>query len=365
MSIHELLGIGPVTSGGTSSPIRFSLMFFSDTRADVPPADKYGFVRDLTLFGDQEGFEAVYLPERHFHEFGAIFPNPALMAASLIPQTKHIRFRTAGISLPLHHPAEVVEWWAMNDVLSGGRVDLGFGSGWHKSDFIYAPENYARRREIMSERIKTVECLWNRERMRFPGPGGEEAEIAVYPRPVQRKLNVWVLVAQNDEGFVYAGEQGYNVFTMLFGNDLEAMRAKVKLYREARRRAGHDPSTGVVSLMLHTLIGENLQQVRERVKAPFTDYVRSSMGAHLQAGLPKAAGATFDAGQHEQILEYAVERYLTSAALFGSVEDGARMVDHAIDVGVNDIACLMDFGVDYRVVKDSLPYLKRLRAMYR
>ena len=131
-SIEKLLGIQENTDF-KSKNIKFSLLFFSDVRKDVTNTEKFEFVKELTVFADREGFEAIYLPERHFHEFGSIFSNSAVVASYLIPQTNNIRFRTAGITLPLHHPAQVVEWWATNDILSGGRVDLGFGSGWKKN----------------------------------------------------------------------------------------------------------------------------------------------------------------------------------------------------------------------------------------
>ena len=165
--------------------MRFSFLFFSDVCKDVDDASKYAFMREVTLFADCAGFEAVYLPERHFHEFGSIYANPAIMAAHLIPQTARIRFRTAGISLPLHHPAEVVEWWAMNDVLSNGRIDLGFGSGWSRQDFIYAPGNYADRRQICTDTIPVVQRLWRGDSVSSSGPGGSPVPARVFPLPLQ------------------------------------------------------------------------------------------------------------------------------------------------------------------------------------
>src|SRR5687768_13275606 len=169
--LAELLGISQPRK--TAQRPTFSFLFFSDLRKDIPDAEKYRFMRDITVFADQTGFTAVYIPERHFSEFGSIYANSALIASYLVPQTHRIRFRTAGISVPLHHPAEVVEWWAMIDNLSGGRVDLGFGSGWSKPDFILAPQAYENRREICAERIQLIRRLWRGESVSFPGPGNE------------------------------------------------------------------------------------------------------------------------------------------------------------------------------------------------
>lgn len=366
-TIEQLLGIQPTLAEqkSNSNKIKFSFLFFSDVRKDISDADKYAFMRDITLFADREGFEAVYLPERHFHEFGSIYANSAIMAAHLIPQTQSIRFRTAGISLPLHHPAEVVEWWAMNDVLSEGRVDLGFGSGWNKPDFILAPENYQNRREICSESIPIVQKLWRGETVTFTGPGDEPVPINVYPRPVQPELNVWLLVTQNDEGFIHAGRQGYNIFTMLYGNNLSVMESKISLYRNARREAGLDPDDGVITLMLHTLLMEDLSQVQEAVEVPFKAYIKSSLNAHLQAAVDENGGQALSDTEKAKMLDYAYQRYFKTGAIFGTVEDGQSIVDQAIAAGVDEIACLVDFGVDYTLVKKSLTQLKKLVTCYR
>ncbi|WP_114859985.1 MupA/Atu3671 family FMN-dependent luciferase-like monooxygenase [Azospirillum brasilense] len=363
-TVEQLLGLEAAPAPAKPA-MRFSFLFFSDVRKDRSDAEKYAFVRDVTLFADREGFEAVYIPERHFHEFGSIFSNPAIMAANLIPQTTRVRFRTAGISLPLHHPAEVVEWWAMNDVLSNGRVDLGFGSGWARGDFILAPDHYADRRQICSDQIPIVRKLWRGEAVTFPGPDGEPVAVTTHPRPIQPELNVWLLVTQSDEGFIHAGRQGYNIFTMLYGNNLEVMARKLALYRAARRDAGLEPAGGVVTLMLHTLLLDDRTRVRRAVEEPFSGYIKSALDAHLAAAAKDRGGEPPNEAEKAKILDYAYERYFQTGALFGTVEDGRAIVEQAIAAGVDEIACLLDFGVDYAVATESLGYLARLAEVYR
>lgn len=368
-TIEELLGVRelPVERrhNDISRKVSFSFLFFSDVRKDISDGQKYEFMKDITLFADREGFEAIYIPERHFYEFGSIYANSAIMAAYLIPLTRNIRFRTAGISLPLHHPAEVVEWWAMNDILSNGRVDLGFGTGWNKPDFIYSPDTYDDRKQVCWERIPVVQKLWRGETVVFKGAGGEDVPVTVYPRPVQKELKIWLLATQSDDSFIHAGKMGYNLFTMLYGMDLEAMRKKISLYRKARAEAGHDPESGVVSLMLHTMIYKNAETVEKAVESPFKKYIKSSMEVHVQAMTAGKEGSNeVSEIEKQKILEYAFHRYFKNCALFGTVDDGKRIVDHAIEIGVNDIACLVDFGVDYDLVRSSMPYLKALVSNY-
>src|SRR5690606_20909417 len=125
----------------------------SDVRKDISDGEKYRFMRELVEFADQSGFAAVYFPERHFHEFGSIFANNSIVAAYFAPITQNIRLRTAAVTATLHHPVEIVENWAMVDILSHGRVDLGFGNGWNKADFVLSPDTYNDRVSLRNERI--------------------------------------------------------------------------------------------------------------------------------------------------------------------------------------------------------------------
>lgn len=341
----------------------FSFLFFSDVREDISNTQKYQFMNDITLFADRNGFEAIYIPERHFNEFGSIYTNPAIVTAYLIPQTKNIRFRTAGITIPLHHPAEIVEWWAINDILSEGRIDLGFGSGWNKQDFILATENYQDRKKICSDQIPIIQKLWRGETVLFKGPDGHAIPIQVFPRPIQKELNIWLLVAQNDDAFIYAGKQGYNVFTMLYGINIEAMAKKIALYRKARKEAGHDK--GIVTLMLHTLIYHDYSAVEKNVEQPFKAYISSSMDLHYKALLNQGAEShKLSREERETVLNFAYQRYFKVGGLFGTIDCGKKIIEQTIQADVDEIACLVDFGVDYEFVIKSLPYLQKLVSSY-
>ena len=84
-----------VAGPAASSPrdgLRSSLFFFS-AAGDVLAADTYRFVLDAARFADTHGFEAVWVPERHFNEFGAPYPNPAVLAAAVAVTTSRVNVR--------------------------------------------------------------------------------------------------------------------------------------------------------------------------------------------------------------------------------------------------------------------------------
>ncbi|MFG6100063.1 MupA/Atu3671 family FMN-dependent luciferase-like monooxygenase [Leptothoe sp. ISB3NOV94-8A] len=341
-------------AGGGLTNVTFSCIFFSDVRKAISNRSKYAFVRELVEFADHSGFEAVCFPERHFHEFGAIYANNAVVAAYFAPLTNHVRLRAAAVSVTLHHPAEIVENWAMVDILSNGRVDLGFGSGWNKPDFVLSPETYENRFKLRDQRIPIIQKLWRGETVDFPGPGGEMFPISVYPRPIQPELNVWYSTF-SEQGFERAGSMGYNIFTMLLPDNVNALAKKISRYRQARAAAGFDPETGIVSLLMHTFVHPDMDWVQHVVSGPFKEYIASSVLPQM-----KAVGKHFNDSEVDRIVDYSYARYLQTGGIFGPLTDCQRQIDQVIAAGVNDIALLQDFGVEYSAVQQSLEYVGEL-----
>ena len=105
----------------------------------------------------------VWVPERHFANFGDPFPNPSIAAAAIAAVTRNVPIRSGSVVLPLHDPIRVAEEWSMVDNISGGRVELSIASGWHPNDFVFAPQNYAKRYEVMKEGIDALCRFWRGE----------------------------------------------------------------------------------------------------------------------------------------------------------------------------------------------------------
>src|SRR5947207_1321609 len=209
------------TPARVEKDIAFSLFYFASDAAENT-ADSYRLLLEGARFADQHGFQALWTPERHFHEFGGLYPNPSVTSAAVAVVTQHIHIRAGSVVLPLHNPMRVAEEWAVVDNLSRGRVGIAFASGWHANDFVFAPDKHAQRKEIMQQDIETVRKLWRGESITVQGGTGESIAVKTFPRPVQAQLPVWITSAGiGTEMFRIAGEAGVNVLTHLLGQDVE------------------------------------------------------------------------------------------------------------------------------------------------
>jgi hypothetical protein len=127
------------TARGRTGPA-FSLFYFASDEAGERQG-KYRLLLEGATFADAHDFAAVWVPERHFHAFGGLFPNPSVIAAGLATITRKVRLRAGSCVLPLHNPIRIAEEWAVVDNLSNGRVDISLASGWLPDDVVLAPDN--------------------------------------------------------------------------------------------------------------------------------------------------------------------------------------------------------------------------------
>ncbi|MCP5086670.1 MAG: LLM class flavin-dependent oxidoreductase [Rhodobacteraceae bacterium] len=352
--------------------MQFGLFFFANYEGNDDQG-KYNLILDSAEWADQNGFVRLWTPERHFHSFGGLSPNPSVLAAALAAKTKKVQICAGSVVLPLHDPIRVAEEWAVVDNLSNGRVGLGVACGWVPNDFVISEkqDEFDDRKDIFAEHTSTLRKLWRGEPHRATNPIGDEIAVQTLPRPIQKELPIWITAAANPETFRQAGELGTNVLTHLLGQTLNELKAKIKLYRQAWDDAGH-AGRGEVTLMLHTFVGDSDDEVHETVREPMKKYLAGSLNlaAANIASVPFLKNADqIDVGALtddivEETLEASFEKYFHMAGLFGSYEKCLDTVEQVEQIDVDEIACLIDFGVEEEAVTRSLEKLNVVRVLF-
>ncbi|MFI2618397.1 MupA/Atu3671 family FMN-dependent luciferase-like monooxygenase [Streptomyces sp. NPDC018584] len=360
-ALTERLGARAAAARPPRRPLKFSLFYFANTAGDKDRP--YRFLMETARQADRLGFAAVWTPERHFHDFGGIYPNPSVLGSALAAVTERVQIRAGSLVLPLHHPVRVVEDWSVIDNLSGGRVGISFATGWHGTDFVIAPEKYEDRRQYTWDTIPVVRKLWRGEEVTLPGPKGTEITPTPYPRPVTPELPIWITASGNPDTYVQAGRLGANILTGLIGTETEQLAANIALYRKERAANGHDPATGIVSVMLHTYLEEDATAARERCREPLREYLRGYLGQ--QSDMVEGSGTDAGGADIEAQLDFAYERYAHQTALIGSPRTVRGLLDRLAEAGVDEAACLVDFGVTLEQAQRSIDLLAGVQESYR
>ena len=362
----ELMDAPRRTSRPATRTMDLGLFYFASeaTHASGGAGNAYSLLLDGARFADTHGFSSVWTPERHFHAFGGVYANPAVTSAAIAACTSRVRIHAGSVVLPLHNPVRVAEEWAMIDQLSGGRAGIAIASGWHADDFVLNPAGYDDRKAVTQQGIAMLRQLWRGEPVMLPGVGGRPTPIRTFPRPVQAELPLWLTTSGNPETFRLAGALGMGVLTHLLGQRLDDVAANIRLYREAWQAEGH-AGQGHVTLMMHTYLGEDAARTRETARGPMVQYLRSSLD--LIRNLGRTLGmdidaANFSTADMDALLNHAFERYYEGSGLLGTPTAVRDMLANVSEIGVDEVGCLIDFGIAHEEVMRSLTLLAEVNA---
>src|SRR5437868_1183027 len=151
-----------------------------------PPFDVYfKQILDQIQLAEELGWECFWFTEHHFLLYGGPVPNPAVMMSAAAARTSKIRLGSAISILPLHHPVQTAEDYAMVDVMSNGRLEFGMGLGNTEIDYqMYGiPREESRAR--FEEAIDLILAAWSQEEFSHEGQFWKTTRASLLPRPVQ------------------------------------------------------------------------------------------------------------------------------------------------------------------------------------
>jgi len=240
---------------------------------------------------DQVGLDVFGIGEHHRAEF--LDSAPAVILSAAASRTKNIRLSSAVTVLSAADPVRVFQEFATLDLISYGRAEVVAGRGSFVDSFPlfgFRLEDYDA---LFSEKLDLL--LKIREDTHVRWSGKYRAPLtgqAVYPRPLQNRLPIWVGVGGTPASFVRAGEFGLPLAVAIIGGEPRRFRPLIDLYRETGRRAGHGPEKLMVGLHVIGFLGDTTQQAADDF---YPGYAYSFTEIGKERGWPPTTRAQFDA----------------------------------------------------------------------
>lgn len=181
----------------TSTPKR--LGFFTRLLDDVPAAERYRLAAEQIAHAERNGFDSAWIAQHHFHADEGGLPSPTVFLAHVAAQTSKIRLGTGVITLPMENAIRVAEDTAVLDLLSQGRLEIGFGTGGTRESFEALGIDSDKRGAVYADNLETVRTAWAGK----PLKGGN----VLYPHTPHLADHVW-LATFSAEGARLAGQSG-------------------------------------------------------------------------------------------------------------------------------------------------------------
>ena len=308
----------------------------------LSPVERMQNLLEEIELADEVGLDVFGIGEHHRAEF--LDSAPAVILAAAATRTKNIRLTSAVTVLSAADPVRVFQEFATLDLISHGRAEIVAGRG----SFVEAYPLFGLRLDdydsLFSEKLDLL--LNIRANTQVHWSGKHRAPLngqAVHPRPLQNPLPIWIGVGGTPASFARAGMLGLPLMVAIIGGEPRRFRPLIDLYREAGRRAGHDPEKLIVGLHMIGFLANDTAQAADDF---YPGYAHTFTEIGKERGWPPTTRAQFDA-----------VRGPTGALLIGDAEAVAEKILYVNEVlgGISRITFQM--GVS------TLPHEKMLRSI--
>jgi alkanesulfonate monooxygenase SsuD/methylene tetrahydromethanopterin reductase-like flavin-dependent oxidoreductase (luciferase family) len=231
---------------------------FDDTRSF---REVYDYNLAVAEFLEECGFDAVWVSEHHFRDYGTV-PDVLGMLAYLAGRTTRLRLGTGVVVLPLHNPLHVAEQAAQVDVLSGGRLEFGVGRGYQGIEFEGFATDLSEARDRYEEALELVLNAWTTPGYEHRGKFFQTGTVNLVPRPIQQPHPPVHVAAVSPQTVERHATRGIPILA-----DPAAPFRKVQqaaaTWREAAAAAGHDADAAELVISRSVYVAPTLQKAHE------------------------------------------------------------------------------------------------------
>jgi probable LLM family oxidoreductase len=245
------------------------------TGTSISPAQRIHDLMEEIELADELGLDVFGVGEHHRPDFTVSSPAVILGAAAV--KTERLRLTSAVTVLSSDDPVRVFEDFATIDLLSNGRAEIMAGRGSFIESFPLFGYDLDDYDELFVEKLELLLLLRDNERVTWTGEHRAPIDnLAVYPRPIQNPLPVWVAVGGNPESAIRAGTLGLPMALAIIGGMPERFAPFTKLHRQAAIRAGHTPPPAL-GINSHGYIADTSQQALDE-SYPFVAAMMNKIG---------------------------------------------------------------------------------------
>lgn len=209
---------------------------------------------------EEVGLDVYGIGEHHRPDFAS--SAPAVVLAAVAGMTDRIRLTPAVTILSSDDPVRVFQQFATLDGVSSGRAELMVGRGSFIESFPLFGYSLADYEDLFAEKLDLLLALRDEEKVTWSGRFRPPLENqAVYPRPEQDPLPIWIAVGGTPASIVRAARRGLPVALAIIGGDPARFGVLADLHRRTLSESGHDPVP--LAVHAHGYIADTVEQAVE------------------------------------------------------------------------------------------------------
>ena len=301
--------------------MRFGLFGSAAARRGSGEFDSTEGYRDFMEYNIEAealGFHGTFVVEHHFTGFGQVSATLNLLTW-LGARTTTLRLGTAVIVLPWHNPVLLAEQAATLDLLSGGRLDFGIGSGYRYNEYAGFDVGMDDARGMFEESIAVILKSWtSEERFSHKGKYWTFNDIVVEP-PSFRKPHpaVW-MGAGGERSIRDVAARGFNLLLGQYASP-DDVAGNIAVFRETVEARGERWDPMRVGVTRAFFVSESEQERREALDRRLANRMRQLKLATTPEGVMLGGPDRADGDPNEINLKSAI--YGTPDDIAGKLHD--------------------------------------------
>ena len=256
--------------------MRFGLFGSAAARRGSGEFDSAEGFRDFINYNVEAealGFHGTFVVEHHFTGFGQVSATLNLLTW-LGARTTTLRLGTAVMVLPWHNPILLAEQAATLDLLSGGRLDFGIGTGYRYNEFVGFDVGMTEAREKFEESIDLILKAWtSEERFSHKGKYWTFNDIIVEPPPSRKPHPVVWMGASSDRSIREVARRGFNLLLGQYASPADVAH-NISVFREAVEGRGETWDSMRVGVTRAFFVSESEQEREDALERRLANRLR-------------------------------------------------------------------------------------------
>jgi alkanesulfonate monooxygenase SsuD/methylene tetrahydromethanopterin reductase-like flavin-dependent oxidoreductase (luciferase family) len=292
--------------------MEFGILFTSHPDAATEPYPHRSVHDRVTreiVEADRLGFDIAWIAEHHFSNQYGILPDPFPYIGYLAAKTERIKLGTAVMTLPLHNPLRIAENAAFVDILSGGRVLLGLGSGYRPYEFEGFGVDFEARRDIQEEALRVMLDAFHKRKLAHDGKyfksdiGGD---YEVFPASLQEPHPPLYMAAGTERSMAVAARSGFGLMLSTLPS-FETIARHAQFYRDHMKQApdplDKNPGFGQIDVARWVYVAETDAKAKAESEAGLIRHLTHFLGGQTAGYLGAVSEKDKPAFDYDELAE--------------------------------------------------------------
>ncbi|PEE36913.1 LLM class flavin-dependent oxidoreductase [Bacillus pseudomycoides] len=286
------------------------------------PRQFYNEVLEQTVRAEEMNFDGVWFTEHHFSDFG-INSSPAVLLAAVSQRADKIRLGVGVSVLPLHNPLRIAEDYALVDLLSNGRLDLGLGSGYDQKEFDGYNISLEDKTQRFNESLEVLRKAWSGKPFSHQGKFFQYNDLKLSVEPIQAPFPPYWIVTSSEKGVSHVASMGSNFMGLGFSKSWDELAKLIDTYKNMYLKSGYgNPDQLEIPVAFHVHVGETYADAESNAKGPYQLFMNTPHGTNISYEVLKQK---FD-------------------PVIGSPDEVIKQIQSYREIGVTNFMAVMNFG---------------------